>query len=570
MGKSQLILFLPVFLISVMASSQSENDSLIAELDRTIKHHQQYEQVKNFRLDSLKGLLLNPGNSIEQTYLLNNQLYFENKSYLFDSALHYLNQNQTLAEKSQNPEWLYDNLLNHASLLASAGMFMESLDILNRIVQNKLPTRLQPQYNFTFENVYNGLANYSNDSHYAPVYKKKATFYRLLNLEAFHPGSIPFLLSNAFNQIENGQLDSAENTLTLMFHNTGKTPVNEPIIPFLLADVYKKQGKLALQKKYLTLAAIGDIQLTRKENVALRELSLFLYNEADFERAYQYLQFALADARRYNARQRMVEISDIQPIINAAYEKQKENQQLLLERFLVVTSILSVLLIIAVVSIYKQMQKVSRGEKKLNAANTSLKLANQNLNSANGTLKHLNEELQGVNGQLFNLNNELEKTNKSLEEANRIKEEYIGFFFNINSNFYQKIERFKKMIEQKITARKFNEVRKVLDNLNVRTEKEDLLQNFDEVFLKLFPGFIAEYNSLFGPEDGVNLKENELMNTDLRIFALIRIGITDNEKIAQILNYSVSTIYNYKTKIKMKAKVPKDEFEKKLMEVSSV
>jgi DNA-binding NarL/FixJ family response regulator len=96
------------------------------------------------------------------------------------------------------------------------------------------------------------------------------------------------------------------------------------------------------------------------------------------------------------------------------------------------------------------------------------------------------------------------------------------------------------------------------------------LKNFDKVFLKLFPNFVPHYNALFRVEDQVHLRENELLNTDLRIFALIRMGINNNEKIAEILEYSVNTIYSYKTKIKNKSLVPNEEFEDQIMAIPAV
>jgi DNA-binding NarL/FixJ family response regulator len=125
-------------------------------------------------------------------------------------------------------------------------------------------------------------------------------------------------------------------------------------------------------------------------------------------------------------------------------------------------------------------------------------------------------------------------------------------------------------VDQKISDRRFDEIKFLVNNINLKQEKEELLKNFDKVFLKLFPDFVAEFNSLFKKEDQIKLKDNELLTTDLRIFALMRMGIHDNEKIAQILEYSVNTVYTYKTKIKNKSIVPNDEFEQRIMEIKTM
>jgi len=162
------------------------------------------------------------------------------------------------------------------------------------------------------------------------------------------------------------------------------------------------------------------------------------------------------------------------------------------------------------------------------------------------------------------------ETNYKLSEANKIKEEYIGYFFNADSEFFDRIGKFKKSLEQKIAYRKWEDIITLVNSTNLKKEKEELLQNFDKVFLKLFPDFIQRYNDLFREEDKVQLKDHEFLNTDLRIFALIRMGIHDNEKIARILEYSVNTINTYKTKIKNRSIVPNEEFEQRIMEIRTL
>ncbi|MNE71853.1 hypothetical protein D3C80_1677560 [compost metagenome] len=155
-------------------------------------------------------------------------------------------------------------------------------------------------------------------------------------------------------------------------------------------------------------------------------------------------------------------------------------------------------------------------------------------------------------------------------EAEKIKEEYIGYSFHINSKYIDKIERFKKNIDQNLTTRKFDEIKLHLNRIDPKKEREELYHGFDKVFLRLFPHFITNFNSLFKEEDQIKLSGIELLNTELRIFALIRLGITDNEKIAQILDFSVNTIYSYKTRIKNRSLVPNEDFEDRIMAIKAI
>jgi DNA-binding NarL/FixJ family response regulator len=104
----------------------------------------------------------------------------------------------------------------------------------------------------------------------------------------------------------------------------------------------------------------------------------------------------------------------------------------------------------------------------------------------------------------------------------------------------------------------------------LQNERQNLYKNFDKIFLKLFPHFIEEFNKLFKAEDYMVLEHGELLNTDLRIYALIRLGITDSEKIAKFLDYSVNTIYTYKTKLKQKTIVSRDKFEDYVMAIKAL
>jgi len=159
---------------------------------------------------------------------------------------------------------------------------------------------------------------------------------------------------------------------------------------------------------------------------------------------------------------------------------------------------------------------------------------------------------------------------RALQEANKIKEEYIGYYFNVNSEYVTKIEGFKKSIEMKLMTKKMDDIRLTVNNINTKKEREELYTSFDQIFLKLFPDFVDVFNSYFPEQDRIVLKEGQLMNTELRIFALMRMGIHDPEKIAKILNYSINTIYNYKARVKGKSLIPNEEFEKKIMEIHAL
>jgi hypothetical protein len=281
-------------------------------------------------------------------------------------------------------------------------------------------------------------------------------------------------------------------------------------------------------------AALCDIQSATKETAAMHALARLLYHEGDIERAYIFIQQAREDALYYGARQRQIEISAILPLIATAKLSSVEGQRKKWFIFSTALGCLFVLIVTFVFIIFKQLQK-------LKAAELIIKTSNQSL----------------------------QETNQNLREANRIKEEYIGYYFNINAEYLNKIEAFKKAVDQKLISRKYEDLRYIVDNINLKREREDLSYSFDKVFLNLFPDFVSSFNALFKPEDQFVLKEGQLMNTEMRIFALIRMGINDTEKISRILGYSVNTIYAYKTRVKSKSVIPNEQFEDRIMEIKT-
>jgi Domain of unknown function (DUF6377) len=285
----------------------------------------------------------------------------------------------------------------------------------------------------------------------------------------------------------------------------------------------------------LIRAALADIQSSTKETSAIFNLASLLFKSGELQRASVYIQKAVDDAVFYGARQRKVQLSAILPLIEAEKISRVENQKKNLITYSAGATFTLLVVIILAIIIFRQVKKLQLAKKIITDAKDQQQLINN-----------------------------------KLTEANKIKEEYIGYFFNVNSDFFAKIERFKKLVDKKITDRKFEEIKFLVNNINLKQEKDEILKNFDKVFLKLFPDFVADFNSLFKPEDQIKLKDNELLTTDLRIFALIRMGIHDNEKIAQILEYSVNTVYTYKTKIKNKSIVPNEEFEHRIMEIKTM
>ena len=132
--------------------------------------------------------------------------------------------------------------------------------------------------------------------------------------------------------------------------------------------------------------------------------------------------------------------------------------------------------------------------------------------------------------------------------------------FTICSNYIGKLEELKKNIHLKVVTKKYKEIEASTANFDMKDELKEFYQSFDSVFLHLYPTFVNDFNSLLQEDKRISLREGELLNTELRIYALVRLGITDSVKIAEFLHCSPQTVYNNRFRVRSKAIIPKEDF----------
>jgi hypothetical protein len=309
---------------------------------------------------------------------------------------------------------------------------------------------------------------------------------------------------------------------------------------------FRQAGNKEGEKYFLALSALSDIISSTKDHASLWMLAEILYDENDMERAYNYIRFSWSETVVFNARLRSLQSAVILSLIDLTYQATVENKNAQLQRYLIIISALVVLLMGALIYIYSQMKRLTAARK--------------NLQVANGNLKKLNIKLEQVNSQLH-------AANSDLSESNLIKEQYIGHFIELCSTYIDKIDGFRRMVNKKVTAGQIAELLGVIRSRDMLdSEIEELYRNFDKAFLQIFPHFVEKVNELFVDNEKFELKNNELLNVELRILALIRLGIKNSSQIADFMRYSVNTIYNYRAKIKNKT-IYRDEFEEMLMTI---
>ena len=523
------------------------SDSLLVKLNQTIEQRPSYMQRKEEALETLRQSLskLSAGN-VEGRMNLYEALWQENRSYNTDSSLFYATALSQLAQQSGNEEQKQNALLHRATALMTIGMFKEAYEIIKPLREGGVLPGQRSQFFHLGRSLFGLMADYAVTAQEKAAYASLTDDFRDSLLTIYEAGSNMYRMIYADKLTAHGKYAEALREL-LPFVPTGDGRFDAGY-HYTIAEAYYHMGRIAEARHYYTLAAISDMQSDTREYIALRKLAVILFQSGDIDRAYHYLTLCMADAKACNARLRILEILDTFPVVNEAYLEKKQQQQRVITGVLIAISLLVVSLTFAIFSVLKQ-------KKALQQAQTDLAHANSQLNEVNRTLVEYNEEMK--------------RQNQLITETSYLKEAYITQYMDQCSTYLEKMESFRKRLRQLLSAGKTKEIQQALTSYNqeVETELAEFYDSFDTTFINLFPTFVEDFNALLREDEQIQLKPGQKLNTELRVFALIRLGITDSTKIAHFLRYSVTTIYNYRTRMRNRARGDRDELEKQVMEI---
>ena len=546
--KKVILIFVTIVLSGLLyAKDNKSTDALLREIDGIIKNRQTYGAEKEARIADLKKLLVEAA-SDEQRYGFCGRLFDEYRAYNLDSSFVYAQRKEELAHRLNKLDYLDDSAMNMAEVMGTTGMYKEALELLGKIDKKTLPDYLYGYYYHLYRTIYGLMGDYAVTEKAKKEYYWMTDLYRDSLLQINASDSLGHALVMADKCIVHARYDEAIDMLMEYYSKPSLDDHAQAMITYTISEGYRLKGDKQGQKHYLALSAIADLKSAVKEYVSLRKLASLVYEEGDIDRAYNYLKCSLEDATLCNARLRTLEISQVFPIIDQAYQLKTKRQQQEMKVSLICISLLSVFLLVAIFFVYKQMKKVAAARREVIDTNT--------------LLQELNEELHDSNSQLKEMNH-------TLSEANYIKEEYIGRYMDQCSTYLDKMDLYRRSLNKIAAAGRVEELYKAIKSSQFLDEElKEFYANFDVTFLQLFPSFVEDFNALL--TEPMQPKPGELLNTELRIFALIRLGITDSTKIAQFLRYSVTTIYNYRTRVRNKAVGERDEFEAKVMQIGKV
>lgn len=534
-------------------SVEKEIPQLLATLDSILVQTGELASQKELKIAQLKKKLSNAAN-FEEEFWINKMLYDESFVFNADSAMKYVDRNIQIATELKKKDWQDEWLINRSFMFAATGLLKEAGEVLEKVDSTSLSDGLKLSYYYQRSYLYSHLGQYMGDQ--KQVNNKYYNEFENANkhmLALVRPKDpLYWWCVASCNELspEDSLFSALENVVLSSHHNTRLDAMNA----YGLSNMYKRLGDKEKTMIYLIYSAMADLRVCNRDIASLQELSSLLYDAGDIDRAYAYMNYCLKAALLYPNRVRIINISTELDKIYANYQQRDIRWRNSLQNYLYVVTFFSIILVLALIGLYRQT-------KKLRKSRTELDSANHSLNQHVVELSQMHKQPALANQELQNLNELLRSANQKLQESNDVKEEYIGYVFSICSNYISKLDEYRKNINRKLKTGQFEEARQLTDNSSLtQNELKDFYANFDAIFLRVYPDFVADLNSLLRPEEQILLKDASELNTEVRIYALVRLGINDSVKIADFLHCSPQTVYNHRLRMRNKAIIPKDKF----------
>ncbi len=520
------------------SSHDSELEELYDTLDKEIENSKSYEEIKNRRIINLKREYDMTVDPMQRTRIINS-LVQEFDAYNADSALYYVNYNLKRPVIKSIPGEYTRLLIKQADVLAHTGLFSDALTTLNDIPRDSLTHNLLEAYYTTFCSTYQYLSEYANEHESAEKYEQLRSCYADSVNGVVQPGTFNYMVCVMAETARQGDSKKAISELTQHIKEYQSGTREYSILVSTLAYIHQRAGNEKEHKRYLIESAISDVKAAIKENVSFREAAMVMFHDGDIQRAKRYLKKSIDDANFFSALLRNAQSSKMLPLIDDAYTANQEQLNQRLRNLVGVSCLLSIVLIVILVFTLKQSKKLRRANAKVNSAN---------------------QELTNLSNQIQEANKALETRNIELQDYNRTKEQYAALFMEYCSSAISTLESYQQSLRILTIqgANRASLLKKIESSEITDQMLKTFYQKFDEAILNIYPEFVDKFNALLTDDGKVTLKNGELLNTELRLFALIRLGIDDINKISQFLRCSVSTVYTYRSRMRKRAIDPEN------------
>ena len=541
----QLLFLLLMLMMPLLTQGKTDEKKLLERIDYMIDNDQYYQDIKEKELKQLKQQAIEATDSKTRLLFLDS-IYRAYSAYRYDSAYAYMKRGLELAEKCKDSYYITLNKINHASILSVRGFYCKAEDLLQTLNPETMPNKLKLYYYFTYAWIYNYWESYAKNSDFAEEFRTQKRHYMDLLLQNFkedrkNTANYNYLLGERIYIDEPTSRKTLTHFLKAMKMSPAKSRIHA-MSAYGAARYYKLTGKFDLYEKYLVEAAVSDGLCQLKETLALQKLAYYLFkkDENNSKLAAKYIQHTMEDAQFFNNQLRMMEISNILPVIATANQQAAERSRArILMGFITVSAALIIIIILAFVN-NRQKNKLKKNKQEI---------------------EEQNKKQIEMNDQLSEMNNQLTELNQQLIETNIKRETYLRLFMDISAAYISKLADYRKLVSRKIKANQAADLLKSLNTHKMEEEETQMFYNrFDKAFMELYPGFVTELNKLLLPESQLEVPTTHTLTTEIRIYALMRLGVTDSQEIATLLHYSTQTIYNYKSGMRAKA-INRDTFE---------
>lgn len=527
--RTSVVAFLLLFACTCALCAERQNRVSLDSLDYVFHHQDRYENIRQARIDSCRNVLRESPDSCKAR--LYNELFALYYGFQSDSAIVCASRGIVESRKEGNRHEEINSIINLATLYQVTGCFSDAKRLLDELDNSELDSKQLYGVFSCNANICDALEQIAADVSLKEKYVAKFEAYRDSSL-MIEPDNI-FVLTGKL--IDDGRFNEA---LGLMRPFCDSLSANHSLAgpsAYVVSGIYEKMGNRELEMEYLIISAYSDLIHANKEYISLTKLAEMLYEQGDIVRAYNYLNRAIEDATACKARIRMEEAATMLAIVNTSFTNMNARWIKLLICISLVLMIMAVTLLFLIIYLRKQRMRLANANKSLTSSKSMLEAANSRI-----------------------------------RESSNIKNTYITNLMLECIARIDSLESYRKSLRKMALSADFDSLRKELKSNDFsEAEWKSFYRTFDTTFLSLFPTFVDDFNRLFPPEHQIVHQAGKPLSPELRIYALIRLGIDSTEKIASLLRYSRATIYAYRSRTHLKAFNP-DTFEDEVRKIASI
>lgn len=560
MKKYSILLLFSLMSTVVWAQTDETIEMLLDSLEMMISEQENYISEKEERIEQVRSHIRHGANA-EEEYTMNSLLYDEYYVYDADTALNITKRNLQIAEQLGKKDWHAEWKIKSSFIYAATGMLPQALDQIADIKTEELPANLKVELYRQYIYIYSHFGQYAGETEEAKKYYKMQDLYVDSICSMVSKDDPLYLWQQAWGREPQLVKDAIAKAIKNSEMNTRYDAMNA----YCLSHIYEREGNVSERIKYLILSAMADVRCCNRDIAAMEELAKWLFSQGEIEHSYNFINYCMENDRLYHNRVHMISLSEVNKDIHDAYMERMAHQKDVLRIFIGVMIVLLIALAALMVMVLLSMRRVKASRTEVADANEHLQASNHELEEARSSLSDANNKLSILNNQLTEVNAQLTEANSNLRDTNYVKEEMIGYVFSICSQYISKQDDFRKHMLRLLKTGKMDEIRKTVEKPVQQSELKEFFHTFDQVFLSIYPDFIEDFNALLRPEERISVKDGELLNTELRIYALVRLGINDSVKISEFLHCSAQTVYNNRLRCRNKALIPKNEFAQTVM-----